>query len=72
MEFFKKLFSFFRKKKEPTKPPQIQLVPYEVAEPGSKTKWAVDVLVNGHLKVTKWFPKKPTKRQLKELSSHHN
>lgn len=67
---FKRILSWFRKDK-PQGKPQVKLIPYEVTEPGQRSKWAVDVVVNDQLKVTKWFPKKPTKRQLQELSKNH-
>lgn len=56
--------------KEPEKR-TVTLNPYPVENPGYPTKWAVDVYVNGHLKLTSWFNKKPTKKQLSELTDKH-
>lgn len=69
MTLWQRIKSWFSVK-EPEKR-TVQVIPYEVANPGQLTKWAVDVYVNEHLKLTVWFKKKPTKKQLATLTANH-
>lgn len=71
MNIFQQIKSWFSRKKEPNKKKTVTLNPYEVEQKGFPSKWAVDVHVDGVLKVTSWFNKKPNKRQLIKLAQSY-